>query len=483
MNKLIKNELTKSFKKKNIYITLGIFTALLILFACIYKWGMDSSVTYEISSENEQYYTESIQKLNPNNSDDVELYVEYQTELDKISLLKEYETNSWQQYVIMNSVIPIIQNINHEKYISKDDSRLAEYEAQLEEYKVKFDNNDWKSFVSSEKELKEDDLKSINTQLASESNKSIISTLKKEKESLETELFILNYRLENDVAYGDNYLNTALSNYSSALNAMASYDPDNLSDDEEKEYKSYQAEAAESKYELENKVDNDSYKSARNLFMTVISDNQTFIIIITIMIAGAIVAEEFNKGTIKQLLTRPYKRSEILLSKLITSILIMLGATLFLIIAQYIIGGLFFGFDTYSIPAVVYNFANSEIQEINMIAYIATQFIAILPELLLLTTVAFAISTILTSTPLAIIISLLISIFSGLVNQLIIMSKIELFKFFPTMCWDLTPFLYGGTSDFKYSSFGLSLSMSIIYLVIILFVTFFVFKRKNVKNI
>ena len=49
-----------------------------------------------------------------------------------------------------------------------------------------------------------------------------------------------------------------------------------------------------------------------------------FILIFSVIVAGTIVSNEFQKGTIKLLLTRPYSRNKILLSKYIVSIISIL---------------------------------------------------------------------------------------------------------------------------------------------------------------
>lgn len=73
------------------------------------------------------------------------------------------------------------------------------------------------------------------------------------------------------------------------------------------------------------------------------------IIVFGVMIAGAIVSDEYNKGTIKSLLITPYKRSTILLSKFITSILLTIIFIVFAYLMQIVIGGLFLGFDSLKI--------------------------------------------------------------------------------------------------------------------------------------
>ena len=57
--------------------------------------------------------------------------------------------------------------------------------------------------------------------------------------------------------------------------------------------------------------------NARGMLVNFFSHYEIFIVIIIVMIAGTIVSEEFNKGTIKLLLVRPYKEQQYLLLNLL----------------------------------------------------------------------------------------------------------------------------------------------------------------------
>ena len=90
-----------------------------------------------------------------------------------------------------------------------------------------------------------------------------------------------------------------------------------------------------SKYRIENEkpdLKEDSVSgSLENLFAQL---GLLFIIIISIMITGTIISEEFNKGTIKLLLVRPYTRRKIMLSKIIAAIICIILAMLCMILIQ-----------------------------------------------------------------------------------------------------------------------------------------------------
>ena len=75
-------------------------------------------------------------------------------------------------------------------------------------------------------------------------------------------------------------------------------------------------------YILENKEDINNTSDLRFILTNFYSEYLFLILVFGVMIAGAIVSEEYSKGTIKSLLITPYKRSKILLSKFITVILL-----------------------------------------------------------------------------------------------------------------------------------------------------------------
>ena len=74
MSRLIKNELTKIFKKKSIYITLFVVLAFVILTNSIYKFFYHSGSYDEYSDNYIQYAKEEIKKLDPNKPSDTKMY-------------------------------------------------------------------------------------------------------------------------------------------------------------------------------------------------------------------------------------------------------------------------------------------------------------------------------------------------------------------------------------------------------------------------
>ena len=55
-------------------------------------------------------------------------------------------------------------------------------------------------------------------------------------------------------------------------------------------------------------------------------------------------------------------------------------------------------------------------------------------------------------------------------------------KYFPTICWNLREFLWGGLPTFKDLTLGTSIIVCIFTIVIIFWGSFSLFKRKDIKN-
>ena len=97
-----------------------------------------------------------------------------------------------------------------------------------------------------------------------------------------------------------------------------------LSYEEKQQYNNNLKNMEINKYILESEIDVNKRDSLKGMLQNFYNEFGIFIIVIIVMIAGTIVSEEFNKGTIKLLLVKPYSRKKILLSKFFASIIILI---------------------------------------------------------------------------------------------------------------------------------------------------------------
>ena len=207
-----------------------------------------------------------------------------------------------------------------------------------------------------------------------------------------------------------------------------------------------------------------------------------FIVVVIVMIAGTIVSEEFNKGTIKQLLLRPYSRFKILLSKYITCLIVFILFILFYELVSFIAYGLSLGFKSYSLPIIIYNFTTHQVMELNLIKGILMNFVSILPVYIIILTLAFFLSTLITSSGIALTISFLVYIFSDILNGLISLTNYKILRLFPTMCWNFNEYLFGNIPADKYLNFPMALIVTIITFLVLFVSSFLIFKHKDIKN-
>ena len=138
-----------------------------------------------------------------------------------------------------------------------------------------------------------------------------------------------------------------------------------------------------------------------------------------------------------------------LYSKLITSILMIFIATLFVIGVQSIVCGFVFGFDSMTLPIIEYSFETNQIITMNMVAYLGIMFLCKLPIYILITTLAFALSTLTTNSPLAIAVPLLGYMGSNMINMLGQELKLKWITLFVTPKWDLSQYLFVGLPLFE----------------------------------
>ncbi len=493
MINLIRNELTKISKKKSIYITLLVTLIFIIITNVIYTIEPESygpDVTSEI-----EFYEEQLQHLDPNVIEQKGIYINYSAELEMAKLIQKYGGyDTWQAEIVKRQGNQMVYEMLESKYDVKDEEKYNTAKEKYDEFVKKLDTGDWKYFVSErlkeiEQNIKDNELQK-NALINQGADKSEIYAIEEKIAQLELSKQILNWRLEKDICYDNSYQDRCLYMYESAKNGIRSYETttDNeLNEKQKYENKKqyyYNLEKAEiAKYDIENKTEAGDETNARGVLLDAFSQFEIFIIIMSVMIAGTIISEEFNKGTIKLLLIKPYKRVTILTAKFITTIIMLIIIIILVMLMQFVVGGIVQGFDSFGTPAVIYNHTTNQIEEISIIKYLCMQAVGKMPIYILLMTLAFAFSTLFTNSALAIAISLLGSMGAPMINMLAQEFNLTWIKFFVTPNWDLTQYFFGGLPEFMGLTLGFSIVIILIYMVIMLVPSYVVFKKRNIKNI
>ena len=481
MIKLIGNELKKIFKKKTIYILLIITFGYILLSNIMIKATDNGYSRYYYYEGDLEIYEEMMSELDLEDPLERAQYIDIKNDIELGKLTKKYGNDSWQAYVINNMLTPYLHTILSYEY--SDEVSEEEYNEAKKYYDdaiQKMDADDWRYFVN-------EDLEQINNSLEeqyklkeTETNEQVLASIESTIYDLEIQKQVDEWRLEKDISYAPSFLNDALETYYGAQTALKDAQNGNYPQEIE-QYNSLLEQANLNKYYIDNNLSLDS--NNREIFLNLFSQYELFILIIGIVIAGSIVSEEFNRGTIKLLLVKPYTRVKILFAKFIAVMIVLVMSIVFIAICQVIIGTLVFGFEGLTIPAIVYNFNTNTVETINIFAYVALIGICKLPIYVLLTTLAFTCSTLFTNTALAVSIPFLGYIAAPLLNQLAIAYKIKAITYFVTPNWDLSTYLFGGTPMFQGLTMPFSIAICAIYLTIMLILSCVVFKKRDIKNI
>lgn len=483
MSKLIKNELIKIFSKKSMIVIGVIILAIIIGFNVLNKISQNMSNSYSAYSEGYiQYLDEELSNLDPNKPSDINKYVETKSQKDLATLAKDYKETSWQAEVIGTVISPIIEEMNNYEYIDKNNEALTTSKAQYDEMLTALKNNDWKYFANKELDSLNTQIEELNALIAQDSEN---EDLKTQLKSLELQKEVVNLRLDKNINYGsDNYKSIAVQNYRMYMgNYIQSSQGKNLTDEDKSEINGYLENANLYKYDLYNDTEYQNTATANYTFQNSIGTYIAIIVMVVVIVAGVSISEEFNKGTVKLLLVRPYSRTKILISKLIAVFITMLITTVAILLLQFIIGGIVYGFGTYMMNVVQFDFTTNSIITLNIFAYLGLIFICKLPIFILIGTLAFALSTLFLNSPLAVALPILGYMGSDVINMIAISYKWDWVKYFVTPNWDLSQYLFGGTPMFSGISIEFSITICAIYFVIMIVASIVSFKKRNIKNV
>ncbi len=486
MSRLIKNEFIKIFKKKSIYITLLVVLAFVILTNCIYKFFYHSGSYQEYNDNYIQYLKEDLAKLDPNKSSDTKMYIDLKSELDIYEMKQKYETGTWQREVLSSQVSSYVSEKNTYLYgESKDTEKVAEIEKTINKILEKLEQDDWRYFAQEELNQAKTALTTLENQKANTQDKQELQVLEATIKNANIDKEVAEIRVNKDIKYGEDFRNAALGIYQEEAKNIINIESNakELKYEEKQEYNQSIEKREINKYILENNVNINKQNDVRGILKSLFNEYGLFIIVMIIMIAGTIVSEEFNKGTIKLLLIKPYSRNKILLAKFITVFLMIAFFILAVVVMELLVGGIIFGYDSLSVPILVYDFTTQSLQSLNIFSYLGIEIMTQLPKLILLATLAFACSTLFTNSAVAIAIPLLGYMSADMINMLVVQFKVQFMKFFVSLNWNFEEYLFGNLPKMEGMTVGFSIVICMLYFVAMLIPTFIVFKKKNIKNI
>ena len=214
-------------------------------------------------------------------------------------------------------------------------------------------------------------------------------------------------------------------------------------------------------------------QDARILLMKVFDNFEILIIFLIIYLSCTTISEEYYTGTIKNILIKPYTRVKILFSKILTNFLIIILATVVFVLFQYLLGGVLFGFESYSLEAIRYNTFSQNIETINLSQYMLIIVFSKIIMYVILSSFSLLFGIITNNIALNILISLGTYFLS---NAKILINDITKYLFIYN--WDITKFLFTNSSLLQQAMIVSSISLLIIFSLLII-----IFKNKDVTNI
>lgn len=485
MIRLINNELIKMFHKKSIFILWIVMFLFCLLNNILYKLDYDEegNYKYDLSNKKEEKekLEEELSKIDKNKKEDLSLYATIQTKLDIYSLKEEFSINSWQYLKIDDYLYDCIYNINLYSYL--EDEELKE-KSRLE-YQEKYDNlmkDNWKYFLL----IKLNDLKtevsSLKDELSLTEDSLVKNDINSNIDNLEYEIKVINYRINNNIKEDNGYLNRALESYLTARSVIEDYK--NKSTYQEKElYYEALADKKISEYILKTGKNINKENTLNYQMRTIVDDYEIFFVILILMVTSITVCEEFQTGTIKMLLIKPYSRCKILLSKYFTSLLILIISILFLIIVQFLIGIIIFDASSLSTRVVVYNCSTNMLREYSVFVYMIIRILMKMPTFIILSLICLLIGVLSANNLVSLSITLLLYLFKSTLENLSIQYNLKFMKYFICMNWNFEDYLLNGRFKYPFINFKQSSITWVIYFILMIFLSIKIFRKKDIKNI
>jgi len=233
---------------------------------------------------------------------------------------------------------------------------------------------------------------------------------------------------------------------------------------------------AEGEYRINNDIKPEAKKSIWLRSSEIVGSFSQIIALMLIIACSALVAGEFSEGTMKMMVSRPYKRSEILTAKLLAIIIygLVLLVTTFLI--NFIMLGILFGFDGMGTKEMFWT-SNSIIYmpaALKTIIIFGLNFLTVLVYVIL----AFAISAVSRSRSIATGFSLfLLLVGSSIAQQLAIFFSWG--KYLPFGLSNFSSYVTFG-SAVEGTTLAYAIGLSAIYSIIFCFVGYLVFEKRDI---
>lgn len=234
------------------------------------------------------------------------------------------------------------------------------------------------------------------------------------------------YRLEKNIDFTEEFSqqNEIIVNVSQAKDSLAYTNPD-----DKESRREFEEIIAIGTYQLDNEIYSNT-ADMMSIYELDLSEDRGFwqIFMLTpslvtvaamlcIIIAGGCVSGEFHQGTIKFLLINPVKRWKILMSKYFTVVTMGLALIAGIFILSIPVVGIMHGFDGISTPYLY--FSDDKVQSVNSFLIAMRSYLVSSIEVIVMSTFAFAISSLIRSSALAIGASVFLMFAGSVVTQIL----------------------------------------------------------------
>lgn len=200
------------------------------------------------------------------------------------------------------------------------------------------------------------------------------------------------------------------------------------------------------------------------------------VMIFAIVIAADMVAGEYTAGTMKLLLIRPHSRTKILFSKYIAVSLFAIAMLALLVVCGYLTNALFYGVGGIHITDLFLNQQGQIVSQNVMMQVIKMYGLSIFPVMGYVT-LAFAVSTVLRNSALAVGISLFIMIAGN--SMIEAAAKMEWLKYLPFANSDISLYIFHLPARPE-MTLGFSISVLLAYIFGLILLSWTVFKKRDV---
>lgn len=456
--RLIQNEYIKIMKKLSTKILLILVAVFAIGLVGISKFG-----DYMSRRDYEMYYMDDDYSYEIEQAKEMK-YNGYEIEIDKYQFMSDLNLQypSWKY-------MAAIEAFSYNE-ISDTEVELCYTEEQRSQLKDFIKKDDWKGYCK------------------------FMTDYMKADGMPESSYWSFEYCYKNDIPLPTTYDESIQYPYSlveeiqSLRENLAEFDDmGELSGDMLKEKANMEDELNLAEYRLKNDIklnirDNRDLSSSQFInFWSVFAQSSALVSVIGIMlivVAGGTVATEFSNGTIKFLLINPVKRWKILASKYVTTLLLGLIMMALLYVTTALLSMVVFGTEYLGQPYL--DIENGSIEKMNGFLYVAKQYLLSSVSIVVMSTLAFAISSVVRSSSLAIGVSMF-AMLSG--NTVVLILK-EAFHFdwarYLIFANTNLATIMNGESMFSHHSVGFALAVIGVHMFVFLLTAWDGFTRREV---